>query len=106
MKLRQAGSEFFHPSGDLVPEREGRCLVLPVVSIARDHGEVGVAQARAGYSDNYLARSGVRFGHVLKLWRRLRLEKSVCEHRSVLSKPFANAPILGAERARPQTHIG
>jgi hypothetical protein len=43
LKLRHSGTELFHPSGDLVPEREGRRLVLPIASFARYDGEVGVA---------------------------------------------------------------
>ena len=66
--------------GDFMPEREGRWIVLPVSSIARYDREVGVAQARTGDFDHHLARSGVRLRHVLKLWLRLRLQKSVGKH--------------------------
>ena len=86
VELGHSGSDFFHPSGDLVPEREGRRLVLPVASFARYHREVGVAQAGAGDSHDHLTRSGVRLGHLLKLWSCLRLDKSVREHRSLLSR--------------------
>jgi hypothetical protein len=63
---RYSGSHLFHPSGDLVPERERRLLVTPVGSVARDDREVGVAQAGAGDFDHYLTGSGVRLWDLLK----------------------------------------
>ena len=80
MEPRHSGAEFLHPSGDFVPESEWRRLVLPVASLARYDREVGMAQAGAGNSDHHLARSRVRVGYLLKLWLRLCLQKSVCEH--------------------------
>src|ERR1700741_5049538 len=44
--------------------------------------EVGL-RAGPGDSDDHLARSCVRFGHFLKLWWRLGLERSAREHRSL-----------------------
>jgi hypothetical protein len=64
-----------------VPEREWRRVVLPVSSVARYDCEVGMAQTGAGDSNDDLARSRVRLWHLLKRWLRLRLQKSVSEHR-------------------------
>lgn len=90
LELRDSGSHLFDPARDLVSEREGRRLVLPVVLIARNDGEVGVTEAGASHSDDDLARARVRFGYVLKVRRPLRFEKSVREHHS---SPFESAVI-------------
>jgi len=66
-----SGSQLFHPPGDLLPEREGRRIVLPVASVARHDREVGMAKAGAGDFDDHLARSRVRLRHLLKLWSTL-----------------------------------
>jgi hypothetical protein len=42
-KPRHASSNLFYPSGNLVPESEGRRIIVPVLSVAGDNCEVGVA---------------------------------------------------------------
>ena len=86
LEPRYACPHLFDPAGDLVPEGEGRLLVAPVIAVARDDGEVGVAEPRACDFDDDLARSRVRLGHVLKFRLGLRLQQSVREHRSILSQ--------------------
>src|SRR5262249_61028315 len=79
-ELRHAGSDRFHPSRDLVPERERWRLVLPVTLLAGDDREVGVAESRSRDFDDRLtrARDGIR--HLLELRRHLGLQKTVGEH--------------------------
>jgi hypothetical protein len=64
-----------------VPEREGRRLVLSIALLAADDREIGMAKARAGNFDYHLPGLRVWIRRMLNLWLRLRLEKSVREHR-------------------------
>src|SRR5262249_12068455 len=80
-KSPDPGSDLFHPSRDLVSEREGRRVVFPIGTFAANDREVGVAESGAGDFDNRLTGSGVRVRHFLKIRLRLRLKESVREHR-------------------------
>src|SRR5262249_3531799 len=79
-KARHAGSQFFHPPGNLVPEREGQRSGLPVAGRARNGEKIAVAEAGRGDLHNHLTGAGVRLRHVLKLRRRLLLHEPVGEH--------------------------